>query len=83
MSEGTDVLRTWDRLREVETELDTLRNDIIAFSGRIGPYPTRNVRRHIDRVVNAYDAVLDAYRKDVLKVSPTAKLDRQYEKDLS
>jgi len=69
-----------ERIAEAQKVLDQLWDDARRLRQDYG----LNMRdRYIERAQEAIVVVRDDFEKNVLNTKPTAKLDRQYEKDLS
>jgi hypothetical protein len=68
------------RICDAQRLLDTLMDDAHGLRDDYG-YVT--AERAIERAQDQLVAYRDNFEKVVMKVKPTAKLDRQYEKDLS
>ncbi len=71
---------THQHIIEIQKMLDKLMDDARMLRDE---YSINMRDRYIERAQDALDVVRDDFEQKVMKVKPTAKLDRQYEKDLS
>lgn len=70
---------TFDRIAQVQSMLDRLLDD----ARRLRDYDIKTRDSYIEKAQDNLVTFRDDFEKNVLKVKPTAKLDRAYEKDLS